>query len=159
MKDKLKKITLHENKKALFDYEVLKEYEAWIILKWHEVKSIRAKAINLKWAYVSIRQYVPYLIGMHLSPYQSIGKKTREKIDPKVERQLLLHKKDIIYLASKMKEKWFNLVPTEIYLSWSLIKVKVALAQARKKFEKKQILKERDLSREASKVIKEKYYF
>ncbi|MDD2515922.1 MAG: SsrA-binding protein SmpB [Candidatus Gracilibacteria bacterium] len=159
MKDKEKIKSLHENKKALFDYEVLRDYEAGIMLYGHEVKSVRKKMINLKGSYVTIRNWEAWLIGMHISPYQSVGKKVRENIDSKAERKIFLHKKDIIYLAAKLKEKGFNVVPVEIYLRGSLVKLKIVLGKSRKKFEKKQVLKERDLSREASKVIKEKYYF
>ena len=145
-------VSVHSNKKALFDYEVIKEYEAGIALFGHEVKSIRAKQCNLKGAYVTLQSGTPILRGFHISPYSGIGNKTA--IDPTRERILLLHKNDILSLAAKLKEKGLALIPTEVYLKGNLIKLKVALTKGRKKYDKKQLLKERDLDRNAQISIK-----
>lgn len=144
---------LHENKKALFDYEVLKDYEAGIKLSGYEVKSIRNKHCNLKGSYVSLQSGRPYLKGFHVSPYkEAFGS---HLVDPDHDRELFIHKKEIIYLSSKLKEKGFSLIPLEVYLKGNLIKIKIALAKGRKSFEKKQVLKERDVNREMQRAIKE----
>lgn len=139
--------TIHTNKKALFDYEVLSSYEAGMLLEGHEVKSIREKQVNLKWAYISLLSGKAMLIGCHISPYSHMGSK--KTVSPTRTREILLHKKDIEYLVGKQKEKGNTIVPLEIYLKGSLVKIRIALAKWRKTYEKKQVLKERDLDREA----------
>lgn len=144
-------VSLHVNKKALFDYEIVQGYEAGIKLTGPEVKSIRAKQCNLKGAYVSFASGHPILKGFHISPYEHLPHKLG--INPIAEREVFLKKKDIEYLTGKMKEKGFSLIPTEVYSKGNLIKVSVALARGRKVFEKKQVLKERDIGRDIDREI------
>lgn len=143
-----------KNKKAYFDYEILESWEAWIELKWYEVKSVRDGKVNLKWSYISLLWNIPMLKWMHISPLSSIPKST---IDSARDRKIFLHKKSLIYLSSKVKETWKSLIPLEIYFSWSLIKVKVWLAEWRKKYDKKQVLKERSMDKEAKMQMKKIY--
>ncbi len=138
-----------ENKKALFDYEVIEEFEAGIVLIWSEVKSIRNGAANLKWAYITLHSGRPVLVGSHISEYKS---NTGIITDPKRERLILISKKEILRLSQKVKETWASLIPVSIYQKWNLFKVRVALAKWRKKWEKKNLLKERDLDRENRKI-------
>ncbi|MDD2891850.1 MAG: SsrA-binding protein SmpB [Candidatus Gracilibacteria bacterium] len=144
-------VSLHVNKKALFDYEIVQGYEAGIKLTGPEVKSIRAKQCNLKGAYVSLASGRPILKGFHISPYEHLPHKLG--INPTADREILLKGKDIDYLTGKMKEKGFSLIPTEVYLKGNLIKILIALARGRKVFEKKQVLKERDVSRDMDREI------
>lgn len=143
---KQQNISLHTNKKALFDYEIVQGYEAGIKLTGSEVKSIRAKQCNLKGSYVTLASGRPIIKGFHISPYASLGNK--KAIDPAYDRELFLRRKTIDYLSGKLKEKGFSLIPTEVYSKGNLIKISVALARGRKHFEKKQVLKERDVSRD-----------
>lgn len=143
-----------KNKKAYFDYEILKTYEAWIQLKWHEVKSIRLWQVNLKWAYISFLNKIPIIKWMHISPLKSLP--NRDKIPVFRDRIIFLHKKDIMFLLWKQKEWGFAVIPLELYFKWSLIKIKIWLCKWRKKHDKKQLLKERTLEREA-KIIASKY--
>ena len=113
----------------------------------HEVKSIRAKQCNLKGSFVSLASGVPVLRKFHISPYAGLGNKAA--VDPLRERTLLLHKKDILALSSRLREGGVTLIPTRIYQKGNLIKLSVALAKGRKKYDKKQVLKERDLDRSA----------
>lgn len=138
--------SLHTNKKALFDYEIVQGYEAGIKLTGAEVKSIRAKQCNLKGSYVTLASGRPIIKGFHISPYGHLGNK--KAIDPTADRELFLRRKTIDYLSGKLKEKGFSLIPTEVYSKGNLIKISVALARGRKHFEKKQVLKERDVSRD-----------
>ncbi len=144
-------VSLHVNKKALFDYEIVQGYEAWIKLTGPEVKSIRAKQCNLKGSYVSLASGRPILKGFHVSPYANLPHKLG--VNPTADREVLLKKKDIDYLTGKMKEKGFSLIPTEVYSKGNLIKVCVTLARGRKVFEKKQVLKERDVTRDMDREI------
>ncbi len=143
------KNTIIENKKALFDYEVIEEFEAGIVLIGSEVKSIRSGSANLKWSYVTMHSGRPVLVGCHISEYKW---NTGIIVDPKRERMLLISKKEILRLSQKVKETSATLVPVSIYPKWNLFKVRVALAKWRKKWEKKNLLKERDLDRENRKI-------
>lgn len=141
---------ISKNKKALFDYEVIESWEAGIVLKWHEVKALRKGNINLKGSFISIQNGELYLMNCHISPISSIAKSV---IDSKPQRKLLIHKKVIPYLIGKIKEAGNTLVPIEIYFKGSLIKVRFALASGRKKYDKKQLLKERSMDREAKMMM------
>ena len=138
---------ISKNKKAYFDYEIIDSWEAWILLKWHEVKSIKAKQVNLKWSYIIAQNNELFIKSMHVWVWKTLANK--KSIDPFVLRKILLHKKTINFLLWKLKEKWFSIIPLEIYEKTNLIKLKVWLAKWRKKFEKKQVLKERTLEKEA----------
>lgn len=151
-KDDFKLIT--KNKKALFDYEIVQKYEAWIKLFWHEVKSIRQGHVNLKGSYVSLYWNELYIKGMHITPWKALP--NRQSIWGDADRKIFLHKKDIVYLSGKLREKWFSIVPIELYFKWSLIKLSIALARWRKAYQKKQVLKERAMDKEA-KIAMKKY--
>ncbi len=135
-----------ENKKALFDYEVIEEFEAGIVLVGSEVKSIRNGSANLKWAYITLHSGRPVLVGSHISEYKW---STGVIVDPKRERLILMSKKEILRIGQKAKETSATLVPMSIYSKGNIFKVRVALAKWRKKWEKKNLLKERDLDRES----------
>ncbi len=137
--------TIIENKKALFDYEVIEEFEAGIVLVGSEVKSIRNGSVNLKGAYITIHSGRPVLVGCHISEYRG---STGVITDPKRERLILISKKEILRLSQKVKENGASLIPVSIYSKWNLFKIRVALGKWRKKWEKKNLLKERDLDRE-----------
>ncbi len=149
----VKTFSILVNKKALFDYEVIKDYEAWIELTGYEVKSVKLKNINLKWSFVSLANGTPYIMKFHISPYKFIG--VKEWVDPTRERKLFLHKKDIFYINQKLKEKWNTLIPTEVYLKGNLIKLKIALAKWKKKYEKKDLIKKKDIQRDIEISLKE----
>lgn len=143
-----------KNKKAYFDYEIIDTWEAWIELKWHEVKSIRAKYVNLKWSYISWISWVFFVKNIQITPWKTLV--WRSFIKWNEDRKIFLHKKTILYLLWKIKETWFSCVPLELYFKWSLIKLKVWLVKWRKNYEKKQILKERTMDKEA-KIMMKKY--
>lgn len=143
--------TIIANKKALFDYEVIEEFEAGIILYGWEVKSLRAWQANLKSSYVTLHSGRPVLVGCHISEYKN---NTTTKIEPKRERMLLISQKEIERLQQKTKEMWATIVPVEIYTKGNLFKVRIALAKGRRKWEKKNLLKERDIDRETARKFK-----
>ncbi|HRI36397.1 MAG TPA: SsrA-binding protein SmpB [bacterium] len=152
MADRTPVITLLlENRKALFDYEIVERFEAGVVLTGAEVKSIRAKSANLRGAYVSIRRGEAWLVGWHISAYKQA---TQAVHDPKRDRKLLLKRRDITNLTAKQHERGMSIVPTEVYTKGSLIKIRIGLARGRKRHDKKQLLKERDINREAERAIK-----
>ncbi|MDA9129251.1 SsrA-binding protein SmpB [Candidatus Gracilibacteria bacterium] len=143
------------NKKAFFDYEILESQEAGIELRGHEVKSIRAKHVNLKGAYIVHYKGELFVKGMHISAYKTMI--NSGSMDVERERKVLLSKKKIIYYGSKLKEGGYTLLPLSVYLKGSLIKMQVGLAKGKKLHQKKQLLKERTLDREAKKMLHKKY--
>lgn len=148
MKDTL----ITKNKKAYFDYEILDSWEAGIELFWHEVKSIRSGYINLKWSYISLLSWTPYIKGMHITPWKTLV--NRQTLPWDRDRKILLHKKTIASLLWKQKEWGYAIIPLEIYFKGSLIKLRVWLCKWRKEYDKKQVLKERTLDKEAKMMMK-----
>ncbi len=143
-----------KNKKAYFDYEILDSWEAWIELKWYEVKSVRNWYINLKWSYIVAIWEELFLKWANISAWKALPKNSSIETDR--IRKLFLKKKTIIYLLWKIKEKWFSIIPLEVYFKWNLIKIKVALAKGKKAYQKKQVLKERAMDKQA-KIMMKKY--
>jgi len=148
-------MTIVKNKKGYFNYEILETWEAWLQLVWHEVKSIRSWQVNLKGSYVVLVNDELYLKWAHITPWHSLSNRT--VIESDRERKLLLQKKTITFLSSKMKEKWLSVIPLDLYFKWSLIKLKVWLARWKKQYQKKQILKERSIDKEAKMMLKKNY--
>jgi len=141
-----------KNKKAYFDYEIIDSWEAWIELKWYETKSIRSGHVNLKWAFIVVINNELYIKSMHVSAWKALP--NRETIDTERDRKIFLHKKIINYLEWKSREAWYSIIPLELYFVWSLIKLRLWLAKWKKAYQKKQILKERSMDREAKIAMK-----
>jgi len=142
---------LLENKKARFNYEIVQKIEAGVVLEGWEVKSLRAKSANLKPAYIFIENGQAFIRNFHISPWK-FGKVTNQ--DSLREKKLLLHKKELIKLEAQMNEKKIALVPLKIYLSKGKIKCEVGVGKGRQRHEKRQVLKERTMKREAEKAMK-----
>lgn len=147
--------TVHFNRKALFDYEILESFEAGVKLTGAEVKSVREGGCNLKGSYVVLASGLPVITGMRISPY-SHAANLRHAFDPTRERDILLKRRDIDRLIGKIKEKGVTLIATEVYLKGSLVKLKIALVRGRKAHDKKQVLKERDIERDARRSLSER---
>lgn len=143
---------ISKNKKAYFDYEILDSREAWIELMWYEVKSVRKWNVNLKGAYVSFLNWDAVIKWMHIGVFENSSNKSL--ISPLVDRKIFLHKKTINSLIDKIKEPWKTVIPLEVYTLWSLIKIKIWLVLWRKKYDKKQLLKERTVDMEAKRAMK-----
>jgi len=149
---------LAENKKALFDYQILKSWESGIVLLGHEVKSIRNKQINLKEAYIIInidpKTHKPqvYLINSHISKYKKAG--PLPGYDPTRTRRLLLHQKEIDSIYGKIQEKGLTLIPIKVYTKGTKIKVEFGLGKGKKQFDKREDKKKRDISRDLKRELK-----
>ncbi len=154
MKKKWLDNQITKNKKAYFDYEILESWEAWLELKWYETKSVRNGHVNLKWSYIVVVNWELYVKWMHISAWKALP--NRETIELDRVRKIFLHKKTVLFLVWKIKEAWYSIIPLELYFVWSLIKLRVWLAKWKKAFEKKQILKERTMDKEA-KIAMKKY--
>ena len=148
-KDSVKLIA--NNKKAYHEYFILEKYEAGISLCGTEVKSIRMGHCSIKEAYVEIRAGEMNIVGMHISPYEKGNIFNR---DPLRTRKLLLHKSEIRKLGEKIREKGFTLMPLQVYLKGSLVKVEIGLAKGKKLYDKRADIAKKDLRREAEREFK-----
>jgi SsrA-binding protein len=142
-----------ENKKALFDYEILERFEAGVVLFGQEVKSIKTGHINLSGSYITFNRGEPLLVGVKVPPYQP----NNAGADYNVERQrkILLNKKEIDYLAGKSAQKGFSLIPLKVYDKSGRIKLEFGLSKGKKKFNKKEKIKKRDVEREINRELSE----
>ncbi len=147
-------MSLIEHKKARFDYEILEEFEAGIELLGPEVKSLRAKQGKLEGSHIIVRGGEAYIVGMHIPAYQPAN--TAEDYDPDRTRKLLLTKKELSTLATHEGQKGLTILPIRVYNKGRNLKVAVAVARGRKKYDKRTVLKERDTKREIERSLKNK---
>ncbi len=141
-----------KNNKAFFNYELLETFEAGISLLGSEVKSIREGRISLKESYAEVKGGEVFLLHCHISPFEAANRFNHE---PRRERKLLLHKREIKRLTGKIKEKGLTLVPTKVLISArGKVKVEIALAKGKRIYQKKEVIKERDIQREVRAELK-----
>jgi SsrA-binding protein len=144
--------TIATNKKAKFNYEILERIEAGIALFGSEVKSVREGRISLKESYAEIKEGEVFLINCNISPYEAASRFNHE---PKRERKLLLHHREIKRLTGKIQEKGLTLVPTKVYFNdKGKIKVEVSLAKGKRTYQKREAIRERDRDREMRAELK-----
>jgi SsrA-binding protein len=147
---------LAQNKKARFDYEILDKYEAGLVLFGHEVKAVRAGQISLKGSYISIRtkngKTELYLIGAMISPYKQAG--SMPDYNQTRERKLLLKRGEISQLLGKKQAEGLTLVPLKIYTNHSFLKLEFAMAKGKKKYDKREAIKKREMDRNLRSLTK-----
>ena len=142
------------NKKAYHDYFIDEKYECGIELFGTEVKSIRMGKCSIKEAFVRIDNHGEvYVYGMHVNPYE---KGNIFNKDPLRARKLLMHRKEILKLESKIKEKGYTLVPLQVYFKGSLVKVEIGLARGKKLYDKRDDMAKKDMRREVERHYKQK---
>lgn len=142
---------LASNRKAYFNYEIIENFEAGIILQGTEVKSLKEGGGNLQDGYVVIKSDELWLIQVSIAPYRFGNIHNHEE---KRERKLLMHKKEILKLERLMQEKSLTLIPLSIYLNKGKIKVKLGLAKGKKKYDKRQAIHEREEKRDLARALK-----
>ena len=143
------------NKQAHFDYEILDTYQAGLVLTGAEVKSVKAGQMNLKGSYITIKHSPHtelYLTNAHISHYKPSG--TKISYDPTRSRKLLVSKKEISHLVGKLEQKGLTIVPIKVYTIRNLIKLEFGVARGKKKFEKKDLIKEREVNKEIRRTLK-----
>ncbi len=138
------------NKKAYFDYQLLDRFEAGINLYGFEVKSVRLGKVDLTGSFIKIIGSEAYLVNAKIFPYQQAQ---IENYDDKRTRKLLLHKKEIISLKSKIDGANLSLVPVSMYLKSGFIKVEVALGKGKKKYEKRESIKKKDIQKDLEREL------
>ena len=130
-----------KNKKAYFDYEILESFEAGIVLKGTEIKSIRAGKANLKDSYAIVRNNEVFLLNMHISRYEEGNIFNHEETRT---RKLLLHKKEILKIKDSLEIKGLTLVPLKLYFKDNYAKILIGLAKGKKLYDKRESIKKRD---------------
>lgn len=143
---------LAENKRGLFDYDILEKFEAGLVLQGYEVKSVKNGGVQLKGSYVTFHNGRAYITNMHISAYKPAG--PLPDYNPTASRHLLLRKKQIRYLRGKSEEKGLTIIPTKVYTKNRLVKVEVAVARGRKTFDKREVIKKREIKREIERAKK-----
>lgn len=147
---------LATNKKALANYDILEKIEAGIVLSGAEVKSAKMGGINLKNSYATLDSKSEFwLLNCHIAPYKPAAGHQRN-YDPTGKRKLLLNKKEITSLIGKTKRAGLTIVPISVYTKGSLIKVTLALATGKKKYDKREIIKKREIDREIRRKMRQK---
>jgi len=144
---------ISNNRKAFHSYTIIDRYEAGMVLLGSEVKSLREKKLNLKDSFVTIKDNKVFLIGAHISRYSHTG---FEGHHPTRNRQLLLHKKELLRLKSIVAQKGLTIVPLKAYFKGGLAKIEFATAKGKKTYQKKESLKIKDLDREARREMRKK---
>ena len=140
-----------ENKKAWFDYEILEKYEAGLVLKGSEVKSLRAAQVNLKDAYIAFRGHEAFLQNAHISVYTASSYNNHE---PERLRKLLLHEHELEKIQAAITEKGLSCVPLKMYFKKGRAKVEIALARGKKKGDKRQAIKSREADRDIQRALR-----
>ena len=141
---------LASNRRARHDYHLLDRFEAGIALTGTEVKSVREGKIQLKESYVEIRDGEAYLVGAHISPY---AHGNLQNHDPERRRKLLLNKREIDKLYGRTTRRGATIVPLSVYLKGSLIKLEIALGEGKKRFDKREAEKRKEMEKEARLAI------
>ncbi len=145
--------TICQNRKARHNYHILETYEAGMVLKGTEVKSLRAGRANLKDSYARVQDGELWLENMHISPYEQGN---RFNHDPTRARKLLMHKGEIMRLWGKTRENGLALVPLRVYFKNGRAKVELALAKGKKLHDKREEIAKRDAEREIARVARGK---
>lgn len=139
------------NRRARHDYEILDTLEAGIALIGPEVKSLRAGTATLSDSYAVVRRGEAFLHNLHISPYEQAG---RENPDPRRERKLLLHRREIAKLGSKVAERGLTLVPLSLYFRDGRAKVELALVRGRRRYDKREAIRRREQDREVARATR-----
>jgi len=139
------------NKKAYHDFFIEEKFEAGMVLTGTEVKSLRMGRANLNDSFAQVRSGEAFLNNLHISPYE-FG--NRENHDPDRMRKLLLHKKEIAKLFSKIREQGYTLIPLRLYFKNGMVKAELGLAKGKKLYDKREDLKQKDHKREIAQALK-----
>lgn len=142
---------LASNKHAKFNYEIIEEYEAGLVLSGAEVKSVKLKKMSLKGAYIAYDKGELWLKNCLISPYQQ---NNQRDYDPYKIRKILMKRQEIDSLMGKSKSQGLTLLPINVYTKKALIKVKIGLARGKKKHDKRQTIKKRDADRKIKRALK-----
>lgn len=138
-----------ENRKARFNYFIEEEFEAGVVLKGTEVKSLRIGKVNIKDSYAKILNGEVFIYQLHIGEYPFAHYGNHEPLRP---RKLLMHKSEIKRLYGKINEKGFTLVPLKMYFKDGKVKIVIALARGKQLFDKRESIRRKDMEREQARL-------
>ena len=147
-------MSIAENRRARFDYQIEERFEAGLVLTGWEIKAIRAGQVQLTDGYVVIRDGELHLIGCRINALRSAS--THVQAEPDRTKKLLMHKAEIRRLIGKVEQKGFTLVPMKLYFKGGLVKVEIALAKGKAQHDKRNTEKKRDWEREKGRLMRHK---
>ena len=147
-------MSIAENRRARFDYQIEERFEAGVVLTGWEIKAIRAGQVQLSDGYVVIRDGELHLIGCRINALRSAS--THVQAEPDRTKKLLMHKAEIRRLIGKVEQKGFTLVPMKLYFKGGLVKVEIALAKGKAQHDKRNTEKKRDWEREKGRLMRHK---
>ena len=142
---------ISNNRKARFNYFFNEFFEAGIVLKGSEIKSVRNGKVNIAYAYAVEKNGEIFLINSHISSYKQASYSNHNPIG---ERKLLLNRKEINKLIGKMQREGFTLIPTKMYFKKGKAKIEIAVAKGKKQYDKRQAIKRRDWNRDKARYIR-----
>jgi len=140
-----------KNKRARHDYHVVDSFEAGVVLRGTEVKSVRLGKVQLVDGYVKVERGELYLYGVHISPYEQGN---RFNVDSRRVRKLLMHKREIARLERQVMEKGMALIPLSLYLRRGRVKVEVGVCRGKKTYDKRETIRRRDAERDAERALR-----
>lgn len=141
------------NKRARYDYHILDTLEAGIVLSGAEIKSIRAGRMTINESFVRMRNGEAWLINAYIAPW---GGGFERNYDPRASRKLLLHKRQIASWQAKVDARNLTIVPLRVYTARNLAKVEIALVEGKKRYDKREALRRRDVQRDIDRAIRGK---
>lgn len=139
------------NRKARHDYHILDTYEAGIALTGSEIKSVRAGRVSLRDSYVTVRDGELWLVNCHIAPYDPASRLNHE---PRRDRKLLMHRRQIDRLANDLQDPGRTIVPLRMYLKNNWAKVEIALVRGKRQYDKRQAIAKRDAERQIRRALK-----
>lgn len=142
--------TLAFNRKARFDYTILKTFEAGIVLSGQEVKSVKSGQITLNGSFVNVKNNEAFLTNAYVAPY---AKASTSGYNPDRDRKLLLNKKELLEIADRRNAEGLSLVPLSVYTKGGKVKVEIALARGKRKYEKREVIKKRESEKKIRSAI------
>ncbi len=140
-----------QNKKAGFDYSILESFEAGIVLRGTELKPLRSGQVQLKDSFVDFHNGEMYLVGVHINIYDPSSYNNHE---PERRRKLLMNRHEIDKIGARVQEKGLALIPLKMYFKKGRVKVQIALAKGKKKYDKRESIKKRDVNRSLAQKLK-----
>jgi SsrA-binding protein len=143
--------TLVSNRRARREYFIEETFEAGLALTGSEIKSVRAGRANLQDSYVTIRDGEAWMLNCHISPYKQAS---QDRHEPKRERKLLLHRREINRLAGKVQAKGYTIIPLRLYLKNNLAKAEIGLARGKKLYDKRADLAKRQAERDIERALR-----
>lgn len=143
--------TIAQDRRARHDYDILERFEAGIVLTGTEIKSVREHRVQLVGAYARVRNGEVWVQDMHIAPYSHAGYSHH---DPRRDRKLLLHRKEIRRIRELLEEKGLTLIPLSLYLKRGKAKLELGIARGRKQHDRREAIKEREQSREMARAVR-----